>query len=343
MSSLRAMLKAWGIDPLLLLLVLVVIGFVALAILAPSLFRYVMRRLAWAIPTLFTLLLISFILIRVTPGGPFDTEGNRSAEVTQNLESYYHLDEPMLVQFGYYLNNLANGDLGYSMKYTDLTINEMLAMGAADTVLLGTCALILALIVGVFIGAIAALRQNSWLDYALMGTAMIGVSLPNFVVGPLLIVLFGFVLQLLPMTYGGGIDSLIMPVITLALPQIAYIARLTRGSMVEVLQSNYVRTAYAKGLPARVVLFRHALKPSLLPVVSYLGPTIAGVLTGSFVVEKIFNVPGIGSYFIDGAINRDYTLVMGVVVLYGVLIVFLNLIADLLYAWLDPKVRKEYE
>ena len=236
---------------------------------------------------------------------------------------------------------MLTGDFGPSFKYRDFTVTELIAQGLPVSLRLGLSALIVAVLAGVTLGTLAALRQNSWLDHTVMSLAMTGIALPNFVVGPLLSLVFGVYLRLLPTGgWGGGAaDHMVLPVIALALPYIAYIARLTRGSMIEVMRSNYIRTARAKGLPEWLVVRRHALKAGLLPVVSFLGPAAAGLITGSVVIETIFGLPGTGRYFVQGALNRDYTLVMGVVIFYASLIIVLNLIVDALYGLLDPRVR----
>ncbi len=302
---------------------------------------YALKRFIGAWPTLLILIALAFFMIRAAPGGPFDSERTLPAEVEANLRAAYHLDEPLVQQFGRYLLNLARGDFGPSFQYKDYTVTELIMTGFPVSLKLGGLAMLLALTVGVTFGSFAALRQNSWLDHAVMSASMTGISIPNFVMAPLLILLFAIYLGWLPAggLGGGALANLVLPVISLALPQIAYISRLTRGSMIEVLRSNFVRTARAKGLPERVVLTRHALKPALLPVISYLGPATAGIITGSVVIEQIFGVPGLGRYFVQGALNRDYTLVMGVVVFYGVLIIVFNLIVDLVYALLDPRVK----
>ena len=303
-------------------------------------FAYVLRRLAVALPTLLALVTLAFFLIRLAPGGPFDMERALPPEIEANLNARYHLDEPLLQQYWRYLVNLAQGDFGPSFQYQDYTVTELIATGFPVSAVLGGLALLLAMLAGVTAGTFAATRQNSRWDHIVMVTAMTGISVPNFVLAPLFVLLFAVTLGWLPA--GGWNDghplNLIMPVFALALPQIAYIARLTRGSMIEVLRAPFIRTARAKGLSERAVIIRHALKPALLPVVSYLGPTAAAILTGSVVVEQIFGLPGIGRYFVQGALNRDYTLVLGVVVFYGVLIILFNLLVDLIYVWLDPRV-----
>jgi oligopeptide transport system permease protein len=296
-----------------------------------------------ALPTLLILITISFFLIRVAPGGPFDTEKNLPAEIQKNLEAKYHLDEPLYQQYFRYLGDIVQGDFGPSFQYKDYTVTELIVKGFPVSLTIGGFALLLALIVGVSLGTMAAVRQNSWVDYLLMSSAMTGISIPNFVVAPLLILFFAVYRNWLPA--GGWGDGqwnyLVLPVLALSLRYIAYIARLMRGSMIEILQSDYIRTAKAKGLSTVQTVFKHALKPALMPVVSYLGPAAAGIITGSVVIEKIFGVPGLGRYFVQGALNRDYTLVMGVIIFIGVLIVVFNLIVDILYAYLDPKIRLE--
>lgn len=303
--------------------------------------RYALTRFLGAIPTLLILITIAFFMIRAAPGGPFDAEKALPAEIEANLRAAYHLDEPLIQQFGRYVWNLARGDFGPSFQYKDYSVTELIAAGFPVSLRLGGSAMLLALLIGVAAGTIAALRQNSRTDHVVMAVSMTGISIPNFVMAPLLILLFAVTLGWLPAggIGDGGLRHMLLPVISLALPQVAYISRLTRGSMIEVLRSNFVRTARAQGLPERTVILRHALKPALLPVISYLGPATAAVITGSVVIEQIFGVPGLGRYFVQGALNRDYTLVMGVVVFYGALIILFNLLVDLVYAWLDPKVK----
>jgi len=302
--------------------------------------RYILRRLLWAIPTLVLLITLAFFLMRIAPGGPFDSEKNLPPQIEANLNAKYHLDEPLVQQYFRYLGQILRGDLGPSFQYRDWTVNELIAEGFPVSLTVGGLAMLLAFIVGTAIGIVAALRQNSAVDYGLMGIAMLGISIPNFVVAPLLILLLAVYAGWFP---AGGwewdLKHMVLPVVTLAMPMIAYIARLMRGSMIEVLHSNFIRTARAKGLPEITVIRRHALKPALLPVISFMGPATAGLITGSVVIEKIFSIQGIGSYFVQGALNRDYTLVMGVVIFYGALIIFFNFLVDLLYAWVNPRVR----
>lgn len=303
--------------------------------------RYSLKRLLGAIPTLFILMTLAFFMMRAAPGGPFDTEKTLPPEIQANLDKKYHLDEPLVQQYGRYLWDLVQGDFGPSFQYKDYSVNELIATGFPVSLRLGITAIIIAFLVGSTLGITAALRQNTPTDYAVMAGAMTGISIPNFVLAPVLILIFAVYLQWLPAGgwNGGAFMNLILPVIGLALPQIAYISRLMRGSMIEVLRSNPIRTARAKGLPERTIILRHALKPALLPVISFLGPATAAVITGSVVIEQIFGIPGLGRYFVQGALNRDYTLVMGVVVFYGVLIIVFNFLVDLLYALLDPKIR----
>ncbi len=303
--------------------------------------RYSLHRLLAAIPTLLVLIALAFFMMRMAPGGPFDQERSLPPEIEANLRAAYHLDEPLPMQFMRYLGGLLRGDFGPSFQYRDFTVTELIATGFPVSLRLGGSAILLALLVGVTIGCIAAIRQNRATDHAVMTAAMTGISIPNFVMAPILILVFAVYLGWLPAGGWGGGDLRyrVLPVIALALPQIAYVSRLTRGSMIEVLRSNFIRTAKAQGLSTRTIVLKHALKPALLPVISYLGPATAAVITGSVVIEQIFGVPGIGRFFVQGALNRDYTLVMGVVVFYGMLIIAFNFLVDLAYAWLDPKVK----
>lgn len=301
--------------------------------------RYIIRRLMGAIPTLFIIITISFFLMRLAPGGPFSRERSLPPEIEANLNKVYHLDDPLWLQFVHYLGGLLQGDFGPSFKYKDFSVGELIGGGFPTSLTLGGMAMLLALTIGMSAGTYAALRQNSRFDYATMGFAMVGIAVPNFVVAPLLTLFISLKLGLLPVGSWGEIKHMVLPIVALALPQIAAIARLTRGSMIEVLRSNYVRTARSKGLPEKITVTRHALKAAMLPVVSYLGPAVAGIITGSVVIEQIFGIPGIGRYFVQAALNRDYTLVMGVTIFYGSLIILLNLAADVIYGFLDPKIR----
>jgi oligopeptide transport system permease protein len=311
-------------------------------------FSYVIRRLLGAIPTLFIIVTLAFFMMRIAPGGPFDSQRRLPPEILHNIEAAYNLDKPLYQQYFIYLGKLAHGDLGPSYKNKDFTVNEMIADGLPVSAKLGISAILLALMIGVTMGTIAALRQNRAVDYSVMSLAMIGITIPTFVLAPILtlvfgvygVSLFGYDISLPVGGWNGGaLRNMILPVIVLASPQVAIISRLTRGSMVEVLHSNYVRTARAKGLSSYMVVIRHAMRAAILPLVSYLGPAIAGILTGSLVVEQIFGLPGIGRYFVQGALNRDYTLVLGVLIYYASFVILLNLLADILYAVLDPRVR----
>ena len=305
-----------------------------------SILQHSVSRLIGLIPTLLVLITIAFFMIRLAPGGPFDSEKILPPEIKANLDAKYHLDEPLVKQYFRYLGQIITLDFGPSFQYKDWTVNELIARGFPVSLTIGALAMVLAFSLGTLIGIVAAVRQNTAVDYSLMGVAMLGISIPNFVVAPLLILLVAVYAGWLP---AGGWDwsmqRMVLPVVTLALPVIAYIARLTRGSMIEVLHSNYIRTARAKGLPESLVILRHALKPALLPVISFMGPATAGLITGSVVIERIYSIPGLGSYFVQGALNRDYTLVMGVVIFYGVIIILLNFIVDILYAWMNPRIR----
>jgi len=297
------------------------------------------RRLAGALPTLLAIVAVSFFLMRLAPGGPFDQERVLPAAIEANLRQAYRLDDPLPTQFARYLGGLLHGDFGPSFKYQDFSVTELIRDGLPVSLTLGLGAIVIAASAGVWIGLAAALRRNSRFDHLVMAVAMTGIVVPNFVVAPLLSLVFGIYLRLLPVGGWRGPLNAVLPIITLALPQIATIARLTRASAIETLSQPFVRTARAKGLPERRVMVQHVLKPALLPVLSYLGPATAGILTGSVVVEQIFGIPGIGRYFVQGALNRDYSLVMGVVILYATLIIVFNLAVDLLYRVLDPKQR----
>jgi oligopeptide transport system permease protein len=305
--------------------------------------RYLLRRLLGAIPTLLVLVSLAFFLIRLAPGGPFDDERSLPPELQASLDARYRLDQPLPTQYLHYLGDVLRGDFGPSFQYRDTSVNELIAQGFPVSLRLGAGALLLALIAGVLLGTLAAVRQHRSADHLAMGLAMTGIALPSFVLAPLLVLLFAVQLGWLPAGgYGdGGLRHLALPVLALALPPTAYIARLTRGSMIEVLAADYIRTARAKGLAEWRVVLQHALRPALLPVLSYLGPAAAALVTGSVVVEQVFGLPGLGRYFVQGALNRDYTLVMGVVIVLGTLIVLFNLIVDLLYGLVDPRIRHD--
>ena len=308
---------------------------------------YAIRRVLGAIPTLLIIITLAFFMMHLAPGGPFDSERRLPPEIEKNIQAAYDLDKPVYQQYLIYLGRLAHGDFGPSYKNKDFTVTQLIAVGLPVSMRLGISAIIIAILLGMTLGIAAALNQNRVGDYTVMAVAMGGITIPTFVTAPLLTLLFGvYGLHIfgaditLPVAGwdGGKIANMILPVTVLALPQIAIISRLMRGSMIEVMHSNYVRTARAKGLPSHLVVMRHALRAAMLPLVSYLGPAIADIVTGSLVVEQIFGLPGVGRYFVQGALNRDYTLVMGVVIFYAAIIIVLNLIADLLYRVLDPRV-----
>lgn len=303
--------------------------------------RFIIRRLLEAIPTLFILITISFFMMRLAPGSPFVSERTLSPEIMANITAKYHLDDPMWKQYGLYLWQLAHGDFGPSFKYKDHSVNELVSAAFPVSLKLGFSAFVLAVICGLLAGVIAALKRNSLLDYLVMSFAMTGVVIPNFVVAPLLVLVFAITLHWLPAGgwHGGKLQFMLLPVIALALPYIASIARITRGSMIEVLHSHFIRTARAKGLSVRRIILRHALPPALLPVLSYLGPAFVGIITGSIVIETIFGLPGIGQLFVNGALNRDYSLVLSLTILVGTLTILFNAIVDVLYALIDPRIR----
>ena len=303
--------------------------------------RYVLRRLLTAIPTLFVIVTISFFLIRVAPGGPFNQEKGLNPVIKANLERQFGLDLPLWRQYLNYLYNLLHGDFGPSYNLPDFTVGELFRTGLPVSIQLGSTALILALVFGSTLGIIAALNQNRAGDYAVVATATAGSTIPTFVIAPLFQLFFALTLKWFPV--GGWGDGALVnkvgPVLTLMLPQLAVVARLMRGSMIESLRAHHIRTARAMGLSDYSVIVRHAMRGALLPIVSYAGPAAASLLTGSLIVEYIFAIPGVGRYFVDAALNRDYTLVMGTVVVIAIFTIIFNLIVDLLYAVVDPRVR----
>ena len=304
---------------------------------------YTVRRIAGLIPALFVIVTVSFFIVRLAPGGPFDQEQALPPQIRANLDRAYGLDRPLGVQYFNYLAGAVRGDFGPSFKLRDFSVSELIAAGLPVSATLGACAVLLSILLGIPLGVAGALWRNTSLDYGITAFGVLGIALPSFVTGPVLALVFGLYLHWLPVAgwEEGAPRYLILPVLTLALPVIAYVARLTRGSLLEVLRANYVRTARARGLGEVRILLRHALRPALLPVVSYLGPATAFVVTGSLVVETVFGLPGTGRYLVQGAINRDYTLVMGMIIVYGALTLLLNLAADLIYGWLDPRVRHD--
>jgi oligopeptide transport system permease protein len=293
------------------------------------------------IPTIWIVATLSFFLMRAAPGGPFDAERKLPPSIEKNVKAKYHYDEPLHMQYLRYLGGLVRFDLGPSLKLQGRSVNEIIREAIPYSLALGAFALGLALALGLLFGTIAAARQNSPLDYAMMVVALAGISIPMFVIGPLLIIIFVFVLRVLPVGQWGGAAHLIMPILTLAAPFTAYIARLTRAGMLDVLNQPFIRAARARGLGEAVVVCRHALKVAILPVVSYLGPASAQILTGSVVVEKIFNLPGLGRFFVNSAFNRDHTVVLGVALLYCAMLLLFNLLVDISYAYLDPRIRFE--
>ena len=294
-----------------------------------------------AIPTLLVLITISFFLMHAAPGSPFSSERSLPPEVLANINAKYHLDEPVISQYFYYLGGLLQGDLGPSFRYKDFTINELVAQSFPVSAEIGIWSFAVALLIGVGCGIFAALRQNSWIDYAVMAFANLGIVLPNFVLAPLCILFFSIYFNWLPAGgwNGGAWPYLVMPVIAMSTSYIAQIARITRGSMIETMHSNFIRTARAKGLPAHRIIIQHALRPAMLPVISYLGPAFVGIVTGSVIVDVYFGTGGIGQHFINGALNRDYSMVMGVTILIGTLTILFNAVVDILYAVIDPKIR----
>lgn len=302
---------------------------------------YAFKRTLSAIPTLLAVITVCYLLLHATPGGPFDAEIKVSPVVLANLKAKYHLDEPLWQQYLYYLGNLLRGDLGASFRYEDWTVNELVAKALPVSASIGIGASVIAILIGVSMGIVAALKQNSIADYAVMFLGNLGHSFPSFVVGPVLILVFAVWLRWAPA--GGWNDFepryMVLPMALLVMIEMTSIARIMRGSMIEVMHSNFIRTARAKGLPMRTIVLRHALKPALLPVVSLIGPMVISVITAAVVTESVFSIPGIGKLIVNGAANRDYTLVLGLVVLITFIAVSINLIVDLVYALLDPKIR----
>jgi oligopeptide transport system permease protein len=305
-------------------------------------FAFAIRRILGAIPTLFALIVISFFIMRVAPGGPFSSYRRLTEAVLANMNRAYHLDEPLWKQFGRYLWGLAHFDFGPSMKYMDYSVTELIVQGLPISIEVGLSAMVLATIAGIALGMAGALRRNGVTDLTAGIIAMTGIAVPTFVIGPLLQIVFGLQLNWLPIAgWDGSFAAKVLPVFVLALPNIAYISRLTRGSMIESLRTNYVRTARAKGIGARRVIWKHALTGAMLPVIAYLGPATAITVTGSVVIEQIFGIPGIGRYFVEGAANRDYPLVMGVTIVYGGIVILANIVTDVVRGVLDPKVSYE--
>jgi oligopeptide transport system permease protein len=304
--------------------------------------RFLFRRFVSIIPTMFIIVTLSFFMMRAAPGGPFSREREIPANILQNILKKYNMDEPLPKQYVRFLGDVLRGDLGPSFKVKDFTVNELIAQSLPNSLVLGFTSLAFALLAGVSVGIISALKQNSAADYVTMSVAVTGISVPLFVAGPVLMLIFAVWLKILPtsgwINGSGGMATLILPAFTLSLPYFAYIARLSRASIIETLRSDYIRTAKAKGLSMPVIVVKHVLKGALLPVVSYLGPACAGIVTGSVVVESIFAVPGLGTYFVRSAINRDYTLIMGTVIAYSAILIVMNFIVDIIYGLLDPRI-----
>ena len=303
--------------------------------------RYALLRILGAIPTLLLVVAIAFLMVRAAPGGPFDSERALPPDIEVNVRHAYHLDDSLPEQFLRYVNGLWRGDFGPSYRYRDYTVAELIRTALPVSMQLGAIAMLVALAVGVSAGLVAALRKNTFTDRLVSGVAMIGISVPIFVVAPLMVLVFAVTLNWLPASWAGGSGPgrMLMPVVALALPQIAYVARLTRASMISVMSSDFVRTARAQGLGTLSIVRYHALKPAMLPLLSYMGPAIAAILTGSVVVEQVFGIPGVGNLFVRQALNRDYTVVLGITVLYAAIVIVLNLVVDLLYGFLDPRIR----
>jgi oligopeptide transport system permease protein len=303
--------------------------------------RYALMRIIGAIPTLLLVIAIAFLMVHAAPGGQFDSERGLPPEIEENVQRAYNLDEPLPQQFVRYVGGLWRGDLGPSMRLRDYTVSDLIRSAFPVSRMLGAVAMLVAIVGGVSAGLYAALRRNTLIDRLITGAAMFGISVPVFVVAPIMLLVFAVYLNWLPVSWtaGSGASRFVMPVIALALPQIAYIARLTRASMIDVMGSDFIRTATAQGLSTLSIVRYHAMKPAMLPLLSYMGPAIAGILTGSVVIEQVFAIPGVGQLFLGGALNRDYTLVLGITVFYAALVIALNLIVDLLYGFLDPRIR----
>ncbi|MEZ5569365.1 MAG: ABC transporter permease subunit [Halioglobus sp.] len=305
--------------------------------------RFITFRLLQAIPVILAVVTVTFFLIRMAPGGPFDGEKAVIPEVRAALEAQYQLDKPLVEQYTAYLGDLLSGDLGPSFKYPGRSVNELIAAGLPVTAELGLYALLVAVVIGGLAGVIAALRPNTAQDYLPMSVAMLGICMPSFLLGPILLLVFGIYLDWLPVSGWGDIPGdKLLPAITLGSTYAAYVARLSRAGMLEVLHQDYIRTARAKGLPEWQVVTRHALRGGLIPVVAFLGPAFAGLLSGSFVVETIFQIPGLGRFYVQAAFNRDYTMILGTTVFLSTLIVVFNLLSDSLAAWMNPRLRAQY-
>jgi len=303
--------------------------------------RFVVRRLLQLVPVLFVIVTLTFFMVRFVPGGPFTAEKAVSPEVLRNLEAHYGLDQPLWQQYLTYLGHLARGDLGPSFKYSNRSVNEIIAGKLPVSLELGGEALAIALLVGLPLGVLAAVRRNTWLDYLCSVAGLVGICVPTFVLGPLLALVFGIYLRWFNVSGWDYADDRVLPALTLGFVYAAYLMRLTRGGMLEVLHLDYIRTARAKGASEARIVFHHALRGGLAPVVSFMGPAVAGILTGSFIIETIFQIPGLGREFVNSATNRDYTLILGLVILYAALIVLCNLAVDVVQVWLNPRLKFE--
>ncbi len=306
-----------------------------------NMIKFITKRLIIAIPTLLIIIAFGFIMMRIAPGGPFTNERALPPEIERNIQEAYNLNKPIYEQFFIYIKNLSVGDFGPSFKYKDFTVKELIISGLPVSATLGLSSIIISLFLGSILGIIAAIKKNTYFDYTIMGVSLVGICVPSFVMAPILSLFFGLYLGLLPTSgwNGGNVLNLILPIIALSLPQIAVISRMMRASTIEVLNSNFIRTAKSKGLKSSYIIRKHVIRASILPIIEYLAPASAGLMTGSIIVEQIFGLPGIGRYFVVGALQRDYTLVSGVMILYASLLIILILITDILRAYLDPRVK----
>jgi oligopeptide transport system permease protein len=302
--------------------------------------RFLFQRLIGIVIVVWVIMTVSFFMIHIAPGGPFDMDRSLPPDILKNIEEKYHLNEPLWKQYTRYVGDIVlHGDLGPSYKYADRSVNEFIKEGLPVTLTLGAYALFFACLIGITSGVLSSLRHNTRWDYAAMGLAILGVSIPDFVLGPLLQLFFGLKLRLFPVAGWEGLSYYVLPAVTLGSMYAASIARLTRGGMLEITRQDYIRTARAKGLPAWLIVMRHMLRGGLIPVLTYLGPATASILSGSLVIEKIFNIPGLGRHFVNSALNRDYTVTLGMVIFYSTLILLCNFVVDILYSVFDPRVR----
>lgn len=302
-------------------------------------YKYIIKRIIFSILTVWVVVTLTFMLMHAIPGGPFSSEKNISPEIQAQMEAKYNMDKPLWWQYGNYLGNLVKFDLGPSLKYQGRTVNDLIKDGFSITAELGLVSIALALVVGMTFGITSALKQGKWQDNFIMFLSILGITIPSFVLAPLLLYFFAFKLGWFPSLRWGTWQHFVLPAIALAGSPTALIARLTRSSLLDIIRQDYIRTARAKGNPERIVVYKHALKNALIPVVTYLGPLIASIVTGSFVIEKIFSIPGIGRQFIDSVTNRDYTAILGFTVFYASLLVLCNLLVDIVYALIDPRIK----